>query len=165
MISAEQVGERYLTVHHRMRRAVDDGMTDCGLSLARTKVLRYLCHGPTRPSVLAAALGVAPHTITDVVDALERDHLVARQPDPTDRRAQLVALTSAGEAVLAVASATRERLLKEVFGALDPADRATMMRLLDVLDRAAAALIPCPDQAQKQKQKQAQKPAPAPTNL
>jgi len=74
MISAEQVGERYLTVHHRMRRAVDDGMTDCGLSLARTKVLGYLRHGPTRPSVLAAALGVAPHTITDVVDALERDH-------------------------------------------------------------------------------------------
>jgi DNA-binding MarR family transcriptional regulator len=146
VISPEQVGERYLTVHHRMRRAVDDGMADCGLSLARTKILRYLCHDPARPSVLAAALGVAPHTITDVVDALERDHLVARQPDPSDRRAKLVALTGAGEAALTVASGTRQRLLTQVFGALDPDDRAVMMRLLDVLDGAAAALISCPGQ-------------------
>ncbi|HUZ24216.1 MAG TPA: MarR family transcriptional regulator [Streptosporangiaceae bacterium] len=144
MITAEQVGERYLTVHHRMRRAVDDGMTDCGLSLARTKVLGHLRRGPTRQSVLAAALGLSPHSITDIVDALERDRLVARQPDPTDRRAKLVALTSAGEAALTVASGTRERLLGHVFGALDAADRATMMRLLDVLDNATAALLACP---------------------
>jgi len=158
MISAEQVGERYLTVHHRMRRAVDDGMIDCGLTLARTKVLGYLQRGPTRQSVLAAAFGLAPHTITDIVDALERDRLVARQPDPTDRRAKLVALTGEGQAALAIASGTRERLLKHVFGALDATDRATMMRLLDVLDSAVAALIACPAPARTPA------PAPAPSN-
>jgi DNA-binding MarR family transcriptional regulator len=145
MMSPEQVGERYLAVQHRMRRAVDDGMIDCGLTLARTKVMAqlHLC-GPTRQSVLAAEFGVAPHTITDIVDALERDGQVVRQPDSTDRRAKLVALTSQGEVAFGTAARARTRLLGHVFGALDEADRATMMRLLDVLDRAAAELIGSP---------------------
>ena len=141
MVSPEQVGERYLSVHHRMHKAVDDGMSATGLSLARTKVLAELRRrGPTRQSVLAADFGFAPHSISDIVDALERAGLAERRADPTDRRAKLVALTSAGEAALAVASATRERLVMQVFGALDADDRVTMVRLLDALDAAVAAL-------------------------
>ena len=142
MISPEQVGERYLVVHQRMRRAVDDGMSATGLSLARTKVLVQLeQRGPTRQSVLAAEFGVAAHSITDIVDALERAGLAERRADPTDRRAKLVALTASGQAALAVASAARERLLREIFGVLDAEDRATMARFLDALDTAAASLI------------------------
>ena len=105
MITPEQVGERYLTVHHRMLRAVNDQMTECGLSMARTKVLMRLREqGPTRQSVLAADLGLSPHSITDIVDALERLGLAERRPDATDRRAKLVAITAAGESRLDVAS-------------------------------------------------------------
>ena len=85
--------------------------------------------------------GVGAHSITDIVDALERDGLAERRADPTDRRAKLVALTGAGESALTVASAVRERLLQQVFGALEAGDRATMVRMLDALDAAAAALI------------------------
>ncbi len=137
MITPEQVGERYLAVHHRMFRAVNEEMSDCGLSMARTKVLMRLREqGPTRQSVLAASFGLAPHSITDIVDALEGQGLAARRPDATDRRAKLVAITDAGEARLDVASATRERLLKQIFGALTQEDRVTLVRLLDVLDGA-----------------------------
>jgi len=142
MVTPEQVGERYLEVHHRMFRAVSDEMNGCGLSLARTKVLRRLHdQGPTRQNVLAADLGLAPHTITDIVDGLERAGMAGRRPDPTDRRAKLVTITDAGEAGLGVANATRERLLTQVFGALSEADRATLLRLLDGLDEAAQELI------------------------
>jgi len=40
-----------------------------------------------------------------------------------------------------VANATRERLLKQIFGALSEADRATLLRVLDGLDQAAQRLI------------------------
>ena len=117
MITPEQVGERYLAFHHRMFRAVNDEMNSCGLSMARTKVLRRLHEqGPTRQNVLAAEFGLSPHSITDMVDALERLGLAERRPDPTDRRAKLVAITEAGEASLDVANATRERLLKHISG-------------------------------------------------
>jgi DNA-binding MarR family transcriptional regulator len=142
MTTPEQVGERYLAVHHRMFRAVNDEMNGCGLSMARTKMLRRLHEqGPTRQNVLAAEFGLSPHSITDIVDGLERHGLAERQADPTDRRAKLVAITEAGEASLSVASATRERLLKQIFGALSEADRATFLRLLDSLDGAAEQLI------------------------
>ncbi len=145
MITPEQVGERYLAVHHRMFRAVNDEMNGCGLSMARTKVLRRLHeHGAARQNVLAAEFGLSPHSITDLVDGLERLGLAERRPDPTDRRAKLVAITDGGEASLDVANATLERLFTQIFGALSEADRATFLRLLDGLDEAARRLIPAP---------------------
>jgi DNA-binding MarR family transcriptional regulator len=145
MITPEQVGERYLAVHHRMFRAVNDQMSDCGLSMARTKVLRRLREqGPTRQSVLAADFELSPHSITDIVDGLERLGLAERRPDPADRRAKLVAITATGEASLEVANATRERLLTQIFGSLNEDDRATLVRLLDSLDEAAQTATAAP---------------------
>jgi DNA-binding MarR family transcriptional regulator len=145
MITAEQVGERYLAVHHRMFRAVNDEMSGCGLSMARTKVLlRLREHGPVRQNSLAADFGLSPHSITDIVDGLERLGLAERRPDATDRRAKLVAITEAGEACLDVANATRERVLTQIFGALSEEDRATLLRLLDSLDEAAGKLAAAP---------------------
>jgi DNA-binding MarR family transcriptional regulator len=121
-----------------MFRAVNDQMSGCGLSMARTKVLRRLHEqGPTRQSVLAADFELSPHSITDIVDGLERLGLAERRPDPADRRAKLVAITDAGEASLDVANATWERLLTQIFGALSEDDRATLLRLLGSLDEAA----------------------------
>ena len=145
MITPEQVGERYLAVHHRMFRAVNDQMSVCGLSMARTKVLRRLHEqGPTRQSVLAAGFELSPHSITDIVDGLERLGLAERRPDPADRRAKLVAITDTGEASLEVANATRERLLTQIFGSLNEDDRATLLRLLDSLDEAAQTATAAP---------------------
>ena len=84
MITAEQVGERYLAVHHRILRAANDEMNGCGLSMARTKVLRRLREqGPTRQNVLAAEFGLSPHSITNIVDGLERLGLAERQRTPS----------------------------------------------------------------------------------
>ena len=136
-ITPELVGERYLAVHHRMFRAVNDEMSASGLSMARTKMLRRLQEqGPTRQSVLAADFGLSPRSITDIVDGLERLGLAERRPDPADRRAKLVALTDAGQSVLEVANVTRERLLTQIFGGLTEGDRATLFRLLGRLDEA-----------------------------
>ena len=145
MITPEQVGERYLAVHHRMFRAVNDEMAGCGLSVARTKVLRRLCEqGPTRQSVLAADFAQSPHSITDIVDGLERLGMAERRPDPVDRRAKLVAITDAGRTALDAANATWERLLTQIFGSLSQADRETLLRLLGSLDEAAEQLIAAP---------------------
>jgi DNA-binding MarR family transcriptional regulator len=70
--------------------------------------------------------------------------MAERRPDPTDRRAKLVAITDAGLAGLDVANATRQRLLTHIFGALSEEDRATLLRLLDGLDAAAQQLIAAP---------------------
>jgi len=46
--------------------------------------------GPLAPSTLARLAGLHPATITGILDRLERGGWVARERDPTDRRAVLV---------------------------------------------------------------------------
>ena len=84
--------------------------------------------------------GVVPHSITDIVDGLERDGLAERQPDPADRRAKLIRLTGQGAAALTTAAATREHLLNTLFGALDAAEQQNLLDLLDRLDTALTSL-------------------------
>ncbi len=128
-----------------MFRAVNDEMSASGLSMARTKMLRRLQEqGPTRQSVLAADFELSPHSITDIVDGLERLGLAERRPDPVDRRAKLVAITGAGQSALDVASVTRERLLTQIFGSLTEDDRAALLRLLGQLDEAVQQVITAP---------------------
>src|SRR5262249_7876886 len=119
-VTPEQVGERFLAVFQRMHRTADERMSACGLSMARTKVLRHLSAcGPVRSGTLASVCGVVPHPIPDIVAGLERDGLAERQPAPADRRAKLISLTTKGAEALMTATATRELLLNELFGALD----------------------------------------------
>ncbi|WP_326567206.1 MarR family transcriptional regulator [Amycolatopsis rhabdoformis] len=61
------------------------------LSAVESKVLDYLARlGPLTPKALAEYAGLAPASITALIDRLERKHLVTRAPHPDDRRKVLV---------------------------------------------------------------------------
>jgi DNA-binding MarR family transcriptional regulator len=47
-------------------------------------------HGPLSPSALARRAGLHPATMTGILDRLERGSWVARDRDPSDRRAVVV---------------------------------------------------------------------------
>jgi DNA-binding MarR family transcriptional regulator len=47
-------------------------------------------HGPLSPTALARRAGLHPATMTGILDRLERAGWVARERDPTDRRASTV---------------------------------------------------------------------------
>jgi DNA-binding MarR family transcriptional regulator len=107
-----------------------------GISNARYEFLHALAHaGPTRMSALARHLDISPRTVTPMVDSLERDGLVARAPDPTDRRAQVLSLTPDGVELMRRAHHERVGQVERLFEPLDSAERATLAALLDkVLD-------------------------------
>jgi DNA-binding MarR family transcriptional regulator len=118
---------------------VDDGMTAGGLSLARTKVLQVLDHqGAVRQSVLAQELGQAPRSVTQSVEALEREGLVERAADPDDGRSKLVRLTPKGAEALAAGMAAGEQVLREVFGAMRYQQLVGLDELLDILQAGLA---------------------------
>jgi DNA-binding MarR family transcriptional regulator len=58
--------------------------------------------GEQRPTIgtLADRLVVKHHTVVELVDRLERIHLVERTPDPDDGRVVLVNITQRGRAML-----------------------------------------------------------------
>jgi DNA-binding MarR family transcriptional regulator len=140
-VSPKQVGEAYMQLVHRLRRAADDRLGDCGLSMPRIKLLQFLVNaGPTRQNVIASCFDLAPRSVTDMVDSLERDGLAVRRDDPTDRRAKLVELTPSGHESAVSAGALRDQLFDQIFGAIDATSRATLLDLLTTLDHATVAV-------------------------
>lgn len=110
-------------------------MTAQGVSWARTRVLAEIGRrGPLRSTDLATCFGLAPRTVTEAIDGLERDGLARRDPDPGDRRAKRISLTEAGEAAAAASEASRVRYVEAVFGVLDPGECMEMVRLFDKLN-------------------------------
>lgn len=83
-----------------------------------------------RLSELATRLGIVPRSATSVVDDLEAAHLVARHPDPDDRRAILVTLTPAGTEVLTTIRRTRRDAMVTLVARLTPEEQATLHQLL-----------------------------------
>jgi DNA-binding MarR family transcriptional regulator len=60
----------------------------------RMRFLQYISEaGKIRMSDLAAKIGIKKRTVTQFVDALEKENILVRIPDPNDRRATLVQIT------------------------------------------------------------------------
>jgi DNA-binding MarR family transcriptional regulator len=93
------------------------------------------------PSELADILLRSSGGMTQILDRLERAGLVARTPDPDDRRKIMVALTPKGlvtaDAANLVYKRERERLLAGLSGEEIEQLDAALARLLDVLSEDA----------------------------
>ncbi len=76
---------------------------------------------------LAQALRVTVGGTSKIVDRIERAGLIRREPDPTDRRASRVALTSAGSRTVAAARETYEAEMATVLDAVFSTDEQQQM--------------------------------------
>ncbi len=130
----EQLSTAFWTVARRLRHGSQRTLAPFDLSPAQSRALGMLLrHGAMRLGGLAEHLGIAARSATEVVDALEQRDLVARAPDPSDRRATLVEATPAGRSLMTRVRESRLREADELFARLDPADRAELARLLRAL--------------------------------
>ncbi|GAB2726020.1 MarR family winged helix-turn-helix transcriptional regulator [Streptomyces bullii] len=91
--------------------------------------------GPQRATELAAYIGVGKATMSRQLRALEQLGLVAREPDPADGRAWLIALTQEGQdRVRRVREARRARYARRLAD-WDPGEVTELARLLHELNR------------------------------
>lgn len=118
---------------------VDRVLRPLGLSFARYEVLMLL-HFSRRAELplgkIGARLQVRPGAVTNAVDRLEADGLVARRPHPVDGRTTLAVLSAKGRR-LAVRATTA--LNRGVFEASDPsaAHSPQLFSLLQEVRRSA----------------------------
>jgi DNA-binding MarR family transcriptional regulator len=80
---------------------------------------------------LAKSLGTDSAGITRLADRLEEKGLIARKPSPTDRRATLLVLSSAGYDLLPVLRQAIGRWRDHVLRGVSGAERSQLKRLLD----------------------------------
>jgi DNA-binding MarR family transcriptional regulator len=113
-----------LVLDQGRRRKVSEAL---GMSFGRTRAIRRVARQPISMGELAAALGIDPPNATVLVDDLESQGLVRRQPHPTDRRTKLVEATRKGKALA--------RRAEEILDTPPPGLRSLSTDDLDTLRR------------------------------
>lgn len=131
MDQLEQLTSAYAEVYLQLMRTADRRMAEQGASLAQTKLLLCLKkRGPMRGIDIAERFGQSPRTVTEAIDGLERNELVQRDPDPSDRRAKLVSITDKGIEAVAKTEPLRRQLMEQTFGMLEQEEQAELLRIL-----------------------------------
>jgi DNA-binding MarR family transcriptional regulator len=127
-------GHLRTTITRTARRLRQEAGTELSPSLtaALATVERY---GPLTPSELAARERIQRPTATRVLARLEEEGLVARTPDPQDRRSSLVSATPAAHALLADLRTRKTLFLARRLEHLSPDERATLGRAATILER------------------------------
>jgi MarR family transcriptional regulator, organic hydroperoxide resistance regulator len=113
---------------HATLHLLSTALADLGLTASEINALGNLADGAGRTvSVLGAATGTRPTTLTGVLDRLEQRGLIIRGARPGDRRAVLVELTADGEQAAALISDTYRNLEEHALAGL-PADAVSGAR-------------------------------------
>lgn len=118
----------------QVQRRLDEVFAEHGLQPGGFDVLATLRrNGPPHrmsPSQLHRQLMIASGSMTARLDRLEQSGLVAREPDPHDRRGLLVALTPAGLELIDRAYPAHLANEQRVLAALDDDEREALAALL-----------------------------------
>ncbi|HBZ07316.1 MULTISPECIES: MarR family winged helix-turn-helix transcriptional regulator [Massilia] len=104
-----------------------------GITLPRFDLMAQLERHPDglRMGELSRRMMVTGGNITGITDQLEREGLVARVPDPQDKRAFAVRLTPAGRDAFAAMAKVHEGWVEELLGHVPAEDKERLIGLLD----------------------------------
>jgi DNA-binding MarR family transcriptional regulator len=118
----------------RMLRREDPASGLTGPRLSALSVLVF--GGPMSLAGLAAAEQVSPPTMTRIVDALVREALVTREPEPGNRRRVRIAATDEGRRLLEAGRRRRVEALTHRLSRLAESERRAIERAVELIERA-----------------------------
>lgn len=142
--NSDQLAEDFVGFVHAFGVLRSDN-TPCGqpMSVSTAHALCELATGPTlNQRDLALRLGLATSTISRLVDQLVAKNWAERHPDPerTDTRVRLVALTGEGDRVAHQVLAARRERFARLLDAVPPDKQSTVVEALSLLKVATDAL-------------------------
>ena len=108
-----------------------------GITLPRFDLMAQLEREPRGLTMgeLSRRMMVTGGNVTTIVDQLENEQLVQRQPLPGDRRAFMVVLTPAGRTAFAAMAIEHEQWVIELLSPLSTPQQDQLHRLLGTLKR------------------------------
>ncbi len=145
----EKLENRLHTFMHTHRNTLCRYFQSCGMYSGHPRVLFHLRHSPgMTQKELAAALGVAPATLSVSIRRMEAAGLVERRSDATDLRLQRLFLTEEGKAIDDRCAKGRDFLIAAQFADFSPEDidalDGLLSRMIANLEQAAGSLPPTP---------------------
>lgn len=129
-------------LNHAFERASSRMEAQLGLTAQQRFVIRLLGKLPgVTPGQLSQLLHVDPGSITSTLKRLEARELVARKPDPDDRRRVSLSLSARGRRLDVPARVSVEHAVASVLERSTQADVAALRRLLGRLVEALDASV------------------------
>ncbi len=115
-----------------------------GVTVAEWVLMRQLLEEKAlAPSQLADRMGMTRGAISKLADRLIAKSMLVRAADPKDGRAQTLALTSAGRALVPKLAALADANDAEFFNHLRSKDRATLLRILrEIVEKRGLKSLP-----------------------
>jgi DNA-binding MarR family transcriptional regulator len=122
---------------HTAQAEVESKLSTLGLSLPKLLALKALSDAgePVPLGQLAERLSCVKSNITQLIDRLEADGLVARESAPGDRRTKLAVLTAAGRKACAAGIRLQEQTEQELLTMLTRDESRQLAVLLEKLGR------------------------------
>ena len=119
----------------------------CAVNVRELSVLLLLDgREPESQQQAAGRLGIDRTTMVALLDGLEGRGLLARHPDPADRRRNVVALTNAGRRALKDARAASDRAERELLAKLSSTEARQLRALLSRVVPSSSSPAPSRDE-------------------
>lgn len=114
-----------------LERALNEELAPHGITMQQARVLGWLAlDGTLTQSQLAERLQVEPPTLAGILDRMERDGWIKREPGTEDRRKKLVSPTPRVQPVWAQITACGRRVRARATREVSPEDLETVKRVL-----------------------------------
>jgi len=130
--------------HSAVSSVLDSVNRELGVSSAGRRLLAVLeaAAVPLSATTISARLLVTTASITSLLDTLERQGLIARAPDPADRRKILVSITPAGRRLVDLFLPQIVALQTALLEGISEADRKHLVATLTAIKATADGLDP-----------------------
>jgi DNA-binding MarR family transcriptional regulator len=123
---------------------VESKLSAVGLSIPRLAALQRLVDaGDSLPlGQLADRLACVKSNVTQLVDRLEADGLVARAPDPNDKRSRLAVITEAGRKAHQEGARIQRQVEEQLFASLSVDESQRLAEIIAKLKHASSTPPP-----------------------
>ncbi len=137
----EQLFDELSAFNRKLRAFFDAAVREEGLTLTRARVLFALSRrGPLTQKDLAEELEIETPTLVRVLDGMEKQSLIRRREDETDRRAKRIEMLASGEAAYASVNALARHFRVQVAEDISPEDILTALAVIRKLTANLQAL-------------------------
>ena len=137
------LGNQIGRVHRLWRSAITAAVQSLDMTEARWTAmlhLHLLGEGATQQA-LAQELGIEMPSLTRTLGQLVEQDMLERRPHPTDRRAQCLYFTHAGQQMLTKLIDRTMQIRQALYQDLTPAAVQQLVQSLDLMERNARALL------------------------
>ena len=123
--------------HHAIWRSRERELDDIGLSAIQAALLQLVStlEGPVTPALLSRSLHREPHTVSGLLNRMEKQGLVRRVKDLKRKNQVRIVLTPKGKKAYDLQNKTG--VINKIAGCLTQSERASLIRLLEKLRNSA----------------------------